>query len=91
VAGSLCASGSDQLGSPRGAIGFRSIKLVGRGSAAGQCGASRGAIGFRSIQLIVRGAVYSSASQVHALRASAAVLLQPGCGFPSVALRVQSA
>jgi len=91
VAASLCTSAAGQLGSPRGAIGLRLIKLVGRGSAAGQRGAPRDAIGFRSKQLAVRGAVYSSVSQASALRTSAAVLLQPGCRCPSVRLRVQSA
>jgi hypothetical protein len=75
----------------RGAIGFRSIQLVGRGSASGKFRAPRGEVGFRSIQLIVRKSVYSRLSQVRAPRASAAALLQPGCGCPSVALRVKSA
>jgi len=64
VAGSPHISAAGQLGSPRGAIGFRSIKLVARGSAAGQCGAPRGAIGFRSIHSVVRKSVYSRLSQV---------------------------
>jgi hypothetical protein len=88
---SLHASAAGQRGSPRDAIGFRSIKLVARGSAVGKCEAPRGEIGFRSIQLIARQSVYNRPPQAYALRTFVAVLLQPGSGCLGVWLRVQSA
>jgi hypothetical protein len=47
----LRTSAAGQPARLRGAIGFRSVQLVGRGSASGKFRAPRGEIGFRSIQL----------------------------------------